>query len=343
MPSTPSPREFAHYFASIGRFAASRGAREAEDLAAQAELSDGVGARLGLPPGLELEWLGTAGFRLTYAGQSLLIDPYLSRVPLGDVVKSRRVVVEPGRYAKVLDPHVGEVVGVIAGHTHFDHAIDVPALAARYDAPVYGSRSAVQLMRAHGDAARAVDVELRRAYELGPFRVTFYPSLHSKLILGLAVPSDGELTCEHLEGLTPSAYPARRRRSFPGATQPVGLAPSAYKCGEVYGVHIEVAGFTVYHQGSANLIDDAVPTGGVDLMLAGIAGRGFTRDYWSRILRLLQPRVVVATHFDDFFRPLDGDQGMSLNVRLAAVPDEIARVSRDIDVVALRPLEPVRG
>lgn len=321
MSSLPSPREFARYIASLGRFAATRGAREAEDAAAHAALSDGVAARLGLPAGLELEWLGTAGFRLTYAGQSLLIDPYLSRVPLGDVARSRRVVVEPGLYARVLDPHVGDVVGVIAGHTHFDHAIDVPALAARYDAPVLGSRSAVQLMRAHGDAERAVEVELRRTYELGPFRVTFYPSLHSKLILGLAVPSDGELTCEHLEGLTPSAY----------------------RCGDVYGVHIEVAGYTLYHQGSANLIDDAVPTGGVDVMLAGVAGRGFTRDYWARILRLLQPRVIVATHFDDFFRPLDGDQGMSLNVQLAAVPDEIAKVSRDFDVVALRPLEPVRG
>ena len=318
---TPSPREFARYVTSVGRFAVRRGAREAEDLAAQTALSDGVAARLGLPPGLELEWLGTAGFRLTYEGQSILIDPYLSRVPLGDVVRSRRVVVEPGLYERVLDPSVGEIVGVIAGHTHFDHAIDVPALAARYDAPVLGSRSAVQLMRAHGDADRAVEVELRKPYELGPFRVTFYPSLHSKLVLGLAVPSDGELTCEHLEGLTPSAY----------------------KCGDVYGVHIEVAGYTLYHQGSANLIDDAVPTGGVDVMLAGVAGRGFTRDYWARILRLLQPRVVVATHFDDFFRPLDGDQGMSLNVQLAAVPDEIAKVSRDFDVVALRPLEPLRG
>lgn len=318
---TPSPREFAGYLASIGRFAASRGARAADDLAAQRELSQGVAERLALPPGLELEWLGTAGFRLTYEGQSLLIDPYLSRVPLSDVVRSRRVVVEPGIYERVLDPHVGEVVGVIAGHTHFDHAIDVPAIAARYDAPVFGSRSAVQLMRAHGDAQRATQVELRRPYELGPFTVTFHPSLHSKLILGLVVPSDGELTCEHLDGLTPSAY----------------------KCGDVYGVHIEVAGYTLYHQGSANLIDDAVPTGGVDMMLAGVAGRGFTRDYWARILRLLEPRVIVTSHFDDFFRPLESDQGMSLNVQLAAVPDEVARVSRDFDVVALQPLEPVRG
>lgn len=323
MPTIPSPREFAGYLASIAHYARDRGAREATDRSVLAELSADLPARLGLPPGLELEWLGTAGYRVTYEGQTLLLDPYLSRVPLSAVAtpRQRRAVVEPGLYARLLDDHVGDVVGVIAGHTHFDHAIDIPALAARYDAPAFGSRSLVQLMRIHGDEDRAVEVELRRPYELGPFTVTFFPSLHSKLVLGLAVPSDGELTCEHLDGLTPSAY----------------------RCGDVYGIRIEVAGFTIYHQGSANLIDDEVPTGGVDLMLAGVAGRGFTRNYWSRILRRLQPRVVIASHFDDFFRPLDSEQGLSLNVNLAAVPEEVGAVSDDFDVVALRLLEPVVG
>lgn len=122
-----------------------------------------------------------------------------------------------------------------------------------------------------------------------------------------------------------------------------GLTSSAYKCGDVYGVRIEVAGYVIYHQGSANLIDDQVPTGGVDLFLAGVAGRGFTRDYWARILSRLEPKVVVASHFDDFFRPVDAEQGLSLNVRLAAVPEEVGAVSGDFDVVALKALEPVRG
>ncbi|MBJ7472539.1 MAG: MBL fold metallo-hydrolase [Solirubrobacteraceae bacterium] len=298
-----------------------REVREATDRSVLAELTADPAPRLGLPPGLELEWLGTAGYRLTYEGQTLYLDPYLSRLPLGDVIRRRRVVVEPGLYARLLDPHAGNVVGVIAGHTHFDHAVDIPAIAARYDAPAFGSRSLVQLMRIHGEEARATEVELKKPYELGPFTVTFFPSVHSKLILGLAVPSDGELTCDHLDGLTSSAY----------------------RCGDVYGIRIEVAGFTIYHQGSANLIDDEVPAGGVDLFLAGVAGRGFTRDYWARILRRLQPRVVVASHYDDFFRPVDGEQGLSLNVHLAAVPEEIERVSTDFDVVALAPMEPVRG
>ena len=40
---------------------------------------------LGLPDGLELEWLGVAGYRLSYEGVSILLDPYVSRVPLGSL------------------------------------------------------------------------------------------------------------------------------------------------------------------------------------------------------------------------------------------------------------------
>jgi L-ascorbate metabolism protein UlaG (beta-lactamase superfamily) len=168
-------------------------------------------------------------------------------------------------------------------------------------------------MRLHDLGEHAVTVEPHTTYELGPFTVTFFPSAHSKLLLGLAVPMDGELTCDHLHGLDARAY----------------------RCGQVFGIRIEIAGTSFYHQGSANLLDDEVPGGGVDVFLAGVAGRGFTERYWQRILPRLQPRVVVPTHYDDFFRPLDAELGLTLNVKLARVPDEVARVSRDVEVAAL--------
>ena len=112
-------------------------------------------------------------------------------------------------------------------------------------------------MALHGLAERAVEVEPYRTYELGPFEVSFTPSVHSKLLLGLAVPYDGDLTCEHLDSLTPGAY----------------------RCGQVWGISIEVAGIRFYHQGSANLIDDAIRERSVDVFLAGVAGRSFTEDY----------------------------------------------------------------
>jgi len=304
-----------HRIASFARYAATGGGRERHDADAMRELA----ARpLELARGLALEWLGVAGYRITYEQQTIYIDPYLSRVSLSSVIRRAPALADPALHERFLRP-AGRVVGVLVGHTHFDHAIDVPAIARRYDCAAYGSSSLVNLMRLHGLGERAVEVEPSRQYELGPFTVTFVPSLHSKLLLGLAVPFDGELTCEHLDA----------------------LSPAAYKCGQVWGIHIEVAGMTFYHQGSANLIDEAIRHRGVDVFLAGVAGRGFTRDYWARILPHLQPQTIVASHFDDFFRPIDAAMGFSANVNLAAVPDEVAAVSRDFGVATLSPMQPV--
>lgn len=267
---------------------------------------------LQLPEGLEIEWLGVSGYRLSAEGKTLFVDPYLSRVPFSELLRRRAALPDPA----ALDRFVrapGEVVGVLVGHTHFDHAVDAPAIARRFGCKAYGSDSLVNLMALHGLAERAVEVEPYRAYELGPFEVGFTPSVHSKLLLGLAVPYDGDLTCEHLDA----------------------LSPAAYRCGQVWGISIKVAGVHLYHQGSANLIDEAIRARNVDVFLAGIAGRSFTDDYWRRIIPRLDPKVVVPTHYDNFFRPLGGPMEFVSDVRLAGLPEEIGAVSADTRIAAL--------
>jgi len=301
------------HITSFARYSANRSERERHDADAMRELAS---TPLQLARGLELEWLGVAGYRLSYGGQTIYIDPYLSRVPLSSVIRRTPALADRALHERFLRES-GEVLAVLVGHTHFDHAIDVPEIARRHGCPAYGSSSLANLMALHGLVERAVEVEPDHRYELGPFTITFVPSLHSKLLLGFAVPFDGELTCEHLDA----------------------LCPSAYRCGQVWGIHIEVAGTTFYHQGSANLIDDALHHSGVDVFLAGVAGRSFTHDYWARILSRLQPRTIVASHFDDFFRPIDSPMGYSMNVNLAAVPEEVAAVSRDFEVATLAPMQ----
>jgi L-ascorbate metabolism protein UlaG (beta-lactamase superfamily) len=270
-----------------------------------------------LPAGLELQWLGTAGFRLTYEGTTILVDPYLSRHPLRTMLRARPFPAD----AALVDRHVPHADAILVGHTHFDHAVDVPHLVCRDDATAYGSTSLVSLLGLHGLTERAVAVEPHRRYEVGPFTFSFTPSLHSKLMLGLKVPSDGELTCDCLDDL--------------GAGE--------YRCGQVWGITIEVAGITLYHQGSANLDESEIRTRGVDVFLCGIAGRLYTRDYTARILRALDPKVVVAHHHDDFFRPVEAPMGYSFNVNLGGFVDEVARFDPSIPVRVLQPLATVSG
>ena len=96
---------------------------------------------LELPAGLEVEWLGVSGYRMSYEGQTLFIDPYVSRVPFGDLLLRRPTLPDPAALDRFVQAP-GEIVGVLVGHTHFDHAVDAPAIARRFGCKAYGSRLA---------------------------------------------------------------------------------------------------------------------------------------------------------------------------------------------------------
>ena len=268
-----------------------------------------------LPEGLTLQWLGTAGFSLEYEGFTLLIDPYFSRPSLKRVLSQHYL--QPDRQS--IDQRVQSADAVVVGHTHFDHALDVPDIVRAFDAHVYGSQSLYQLMELHQLQHKATKVDCNKVYEMGPFEVTFIESVHSKLLLGMKVPYEGEICCEHLDC----------------------LSGGHYRCGQVFGIHIKVAGVTFYHQGSANLIDDNIRHHDVDYFLCGISGRGFTRNYTQRILTKLTPKVVIPHHFDNFFHSFDAPMSFILNVNLGGFVEEVERVSKEFEITTLDLLQKI--
>jgi L-ascorbate metabolism protein UlaG (beta-lactamase superfamily) len=307
----------ARHAVDLVRYRASKARHEREDRAALRGLEQ-VPVRL--PAGLEIEWLGVAGYRLSYEGHTLLLDPFLSRFPLRDLLLRRTVLPDPARVAALDAP--GTVVGIACGHAHWDHCLDTPALVRRFGCAAYGSRSLANLMRLHGLGEQAVEAVPHHRYELGPFELSFTPSVHSKLVFGRSVPMAGDTAATSLDQLTAQAY----------------------RCGQTWGIRVAVAGLVIYHQGSAGLIDDEVRDHDVDLFLAGIAGRNFTPDYWGRILPLLRPKVVVPMHYDDFFAPVEDEPITFLpRMHLASVAAEIAAVNAAVTVAALPRLTPIGG
>lgn len=263
---------------------------------------------LGLPPGLEITWLGVAGYVLSFEGTTILIDPYVTRCDMATSISRRRVLPDITAINKLIP----RADAILVGHTHFDHALDVPATAARDNSTVYGSKSLVALMALEGLQGHAVEVEAHATFEVGPFEITFVPSQHSRFLLG-RVPYEGEITCEHLDA----------------------MSPNRYRCGQVWGIRIRVAGVTFHHQGSADLVDDELASDPVDVFLCGIAGRHATENYMARILPKLDPEFVVIGHHDDFFQPIGVQDRFALGVALHNFPDEVAAVSRDASVMTL--------
>jgi L-ascorbate metabolism protein UlaG (beta-lactamase superfamily) len=302
----PVNAAFRHVGAGLAYLATARRQHESDRETAR-QLAWGTSSPL--PHGLELTWFGTAGFRLAYQGTVIWIDPYVTRLSMSDVTLRRVVPASHAAIARWID----RADAVLVGHTHFDHALDVPEIARTFGCKAYGSTSLESLMRLHGLADQAVVVEPKHDYEVGPFRFHFVPSLHSRLQLGFAVPFSGELTCEHVEGLTAQAY----------------------RCGQVWGLCIEVGGARIYHQGSADLLEDEIVDRGVDVFLCGISGRRFTPRYVERIVRALDPKVVVPTHYDNFLRPLGMPTQFSFNVNLTGFADEARTASRDLAIHTL--------
>jgi len=259
---------------------------------------------------VKVTWLGTAGFAIRCDGHTLLIDPYLTRASLLSCALGRLATDQ-----ELVRRQLPAADAIVLGHTHFDHALDAPTIARSTGARVFGSRSAVRLCRASGvSEAQLCDVEESARYapyevEVGPFRLRFVPSVHSKLALG-RVPFAGEIAdCDEV---------------------PSGV--TGYRCGAVFGVEIRVAGRTLYHVGSADLVEEHLGARGsaIDLALVCVAGWTSTPRYPERILQTLAPRAVLLSHWDDFFRPLTEPVRALPAMRLPALVERFARASKDV-------------
>lgn len=265
---------------------------------------------------VRVRWLGTAGFAIEHGDHAILIDPYVTRASLGACVSGalRPDLAAVARYAPRAD-------AIIVGHTHFDHALDVPAIARRTGALVFGSRSAAALCHAAGvPAGRVRDVERAPGSppvvaEVGPFRLRFIPSAHSRFLLG-RVPFPGDIAdCDDV--------PMRAER---------------YRCGAVFAVEIQVAGRAVVHLGSAEMTDPAFEKRDPDLVLLCTAGWQSSGDLPERITRALSPRAVLLSHWDDFFRPLDRPVRALPAMAMPRLADRLRGAAREVQIGVVEPL-----
>ncbi len=229
--------------------------------------------------GVRLTWLGTAGFVIESRETTLLVDPFITRPGLRRLL--RPMVPDDLAIAR----HVPRKVdAVLCGHSHYDHAADAPRIARIAKAKLVGSASTCAWGAAEGlSEDQLVRIPSRGAVvRFGDVEVRFVPSRHGKIVLG--------------------------RVPFPGEVHGVPRTPARawhYRMGGAFGILVKAPGVSVYHNGSADLVDAELEGERADVLVAGLAGRKGTENYVARLVSALGPSLVVPTHHDAFFAPLE--------------------------------------
>ncbi len=233
-------------------------------------------------------WFGVTTLLFDDGETQILIDGFISRPGLMDVLARRPVDNDAASINFFLNNYrVRRLAAIIPVHSHYDHAMDIGAIANRSSASVLGSATTANIARGAGvPEDQIVVVEDGAEYGFGQFSVRFIESPHAPVGWRGSVPLPGVLD-------EPLALPA-----------PV----TAYPEGRSYSLLIAHPEGSTLVQGSAGIRDSALDAFPVDVVMLGVGGLGklgreYLNDYWLATVTATGAKTAVAVHFDDFTRP----------------------------------------
>ncbi len=133
------------------------------------------------PGVVTMTWLGVGTLLFDDGDTQILIDGFVSRPSLGDIVFRRPVTNDiPLINQVLLDFDMERLAAIIPAHSHFEHAMDIGAIANRSSASIMGSESTANIARGSGVPEDQVLVAVPGTeYVFGEFRVTLLRSPHA--------------------------------------------------------------------------------------------------------------------------------------------------------------------
>jgi len=258
-----------------------------------------------------MKWLGTAGWEIRVGDGVILIDPFLTRREAAAGVEW-----------KTNDNEVSSVITkadfIFAGHSHADHIADIPAIAKRFGARVFGSRTTTNIALSAGvDKSRLTTIGGGEKFDFKDFSVQVIESRHGMLNRG----------------------GRRRQAKFAEVLRPWNgpIMGEAFVEGGSYVYYFTFGNLRVLHQSTGNFIEDNLK--GLQPAVAILADNS---NYdWADALKMLRPKTVIIHHYDEWRTPF-ADGIPESNMRRAQRFERLIKsVDRQIKVIIPELLKPV--
>lgn len=240
------------------------------------------------PDAVTVTWLGVTTLLFDDGNTQILIDGFFSRPSVADILFSANVESSAAQINFVLDEYqMQRLAAIIPVHSHFDHAMDIGAIANRSSASIIGSETTANIARGAGvPEDQIVIAENGSDYSFGEFSVKLIHSNHAQLGWGRSVPYPGTIDA-------PLEMPA-----------PV----SAWREGTSYSIVVSHPQGTTLIQGSAAFLSGTLDDVVADVVMLGVFGlenfgRNYTEQYWLSLVTSTGAKRVIPIHFDDYTKP----------------------------------------
>ncbi len=233
-------------------------------------------------------WLGVTTLLFDDGETQILIDGFFSRPSLMDTLLRRAVVNDAATINFALHEYrMQRLAAIIPVHSHFDHAMDVGAVAKRTSASILGSESTANIARGAGVPEDQIVVSDETVvYEFGEFKVRLLPSRHAPIGWRGNPPLPGTIDA-------PLEMPA---------------PTTAFREGGSFTIVIEHPQGTTLVQGSAGFVEGLADDISADVVMLSVGGlttldEDYAEQYWQAFVTSTGASSVYPIHFDDFTKP----------------------------------------
>jgi L-ascorbate metabolism protein UlaG (beta-lactamase superfamily) len=278
---------------------------------------------------IQLKYFGTAGWEITDGNVTVLVDPYISRLKLGDGPNSNkedtRKVYNRSDYFEsdtvLINQLITKADFILVHHSHFDHLSDVPYIAKKTGAKVIGTESTTNALKAYGvPRDQLYTVKGGEDYQFENFSVRILESIHSAL---------------------------GKKHYFDSRTIPATVtAPMKISEFVEGGSLMFLARFEnhkVLTMGSMNYIERELDGLRPDIMLPGVnLSRLEIYKYTERMMKLTgYPKTIIPSHWDNFRLPYGFSQEKAINAKIKPFIEEVKAASPNSKVITPVHLETI--